>query len=234
LEPFADPAVQGAKGVYETAQTALVARLVQFEYHDKYRRMAGEPRIDFVDTYSAAYRRSTFLRFGGFDTRFPGASVEDQELSFRMAEAGCKMVFAPLAVVRHIHAATLPDYLRKKFRIGFWKVLVHARHPGKLQRDSHTPPSLKLQIPLIYAAAALTVSWAMGRTTGRWPAAAWSLFGLTGGGSAWAARRDPVAAAATLPFHAARGLALGAGLAAGLADLFLFRRRMKPQRRGPS
>lgn len=218
VEPFADPCVQGVKGTYVSYQPEIVARFVQLEYEDKYRRMAREASIDFIDTYSAGYRRDTFLTYGGFDTRFPGASVEDQELSFRLAEAGERMVFAPDAVVAHTHAADLATYLRKKFRIGFWKVLVHRRHPGKLGRDSHTPPTLKLQIPLVYGSLAALAGALAGVLPSVVPVVGWMAFAATGAGLVAAARHDPPIAAAALPLVAARALALGAGLAAGLAD----------------
>jgi len=147
--PFEDTRVSGVKGVYRTHQRALVARFVQLEYEEKYQRLAKQPTIDFVDTYSAAYRKSVLQAVGGFDTRFPNASVEDQELSFRLAKAGYRMVFQPLAIVYHEHASNVLTYARRKFRIGFWKALVHTRHPDKLVRDSHTPQSLKLQMILV-------------------------------------------------------------------------------------
>lgn len=218
VEPFADPAVEGVKGVYVSRQTEVVARFVQLEYEDKYRRMAREPEIDFIDTYAAGYRRATFLAFDGFDTRFPGASVEDQELSFRLAESGLRLVFAPRAVVCHTHAADVRTYLRKKVRIGFWKVLVHRRHPGKLKRDSHTPPTLKAQIPLVYLDLALTAGWAAGLVPGLIPTAGWAAFAATGAGLIRSAGADPAVALAALPLLAGRSLALGAGLAAGLFD----------------
>ncbi len=141
--------IVGAKGTYLSCQRELVARFVQLEYEDKYDRMARERTIDFVDTYSAAYRRDVFVANGGFETGFPLASVEDQEFSFRLAKQGYTMVFAPEARVYHWgHARTLRSYWRKKFRIGYWKVLVHKRYPDKLWRDSHTPQVLKVQILL--------------------------------------------------------------------------------------
>ena len=77
LEPFEDPDVVGTKGVYRTRQKSLVARFVQIEYEDKYRLMARLPDIDFIDTYSAAFRRNRFLEMGGYDTSFPLACAED-------------------------------------------------------------------------------------------------------------------------------------------------------------
>ena len=110
--------------------------------------MAGVESIDFVDTYSAAYRRDIFLANGGFDSTFPTASVEDQEFSFRLAEKGYRLVFVPAAKVFHRHNHTLSAYIRRKFLIGYWKVLVTRRHPGRAVRDSHTPQALKLQMGL--------------------------------------------------------------------------------------
>jgi glycosyltransferase involved in cell wall biosynthesis len=146
--PFADPTVAGTKGEYRTRQRELVARFVQQEYQDRYDRMVGQSSIDFVDTYSAGYRRHLFLAAGGFDTLFPTASVEDQEFSFRLAERGYRLVYVPGAVVYHQHDRTVGEYIRRKYWIGFWKALVTRRHPAKLARDSHTPQVLKVQMVL--------------------------------------------------------------------------------------
>jgi len=113
----------------------------------KYRRMAQRPTIDFIDTYSAAYRLDVFETAGGFDEALQ--VDEDQELSFRLAEAGARLVFAPEAVVYHRHVATPLAYMKRKFRIGYWKVLVAAMHPARIITDSHTPQSLKAQMALL-------------------------------------------------------------------------------------
>jgi len=72
--------------------------------------------------------------------------MEDQEFSFRMWEKGYRMVFNPQAKVYHTHTDSLLGYVKKKFRIGFWKALVLKEHPEKVVRDSHTPQSLKLEM----------------------------------------------------------------------------------------
>ena len=127
--PFGDPTIMAAKGAYETRQRQLVARFVQLEYEDKYDRLRQQPAIDFIDTYSAAYRRDVLLANGGFDVRFD--YLEDQELSFRLAARGCRMVFRETAVVDHRHSATWRAYLRKKAIIGYWKAQVVRRHPDR-------------------------------------------------------------------------------------------------------
>jgi cellulose synthase/poly-beta-1,6-N-acetylglucosamine synthase-like glycosyltransferase len=148
IHPFEDPGIVGVKGVYRTRQRGIIPRFVQCEYEERYELMARHQRIDFIDTYSAGYRREVFLSQGGFDVSYPNASVEDQEFSFRLAEQGLKMVFNPRAVVYHQHPETLAAYLRRKFNIGYWKVRVLRRYPTKAVRDSHTPQALKIQMAL--------------------------------------------------------------------------------------
>lgn len=221
LTPFrADPDVVGGRGVYRSDQREPVARLVQLEYEDRYRRTEAFPQIDFVDTYSAAYRTDLFLAQGGFDESFPGASVEDQELSFRLAEQGYRLVFCPTAAVYHQHPATWQAYARKKFRIGYWKVRVLRRHPARLRGDTHTPPVVRLQVAL----AGVTVMglglvpfwpWAgalVGASVAALSASAVPFLRFVRG-------RDPALAPWVLPFVAVRALALGWGLACGVLGL---------------
>lgn len=220
---FTDPRVVGAKGTYRTRQREWVARFVQLEYEEKYTRMRRARTIDFIDTYSAAYRRDVFLANNGFDESFPTASVEDQEFSFRLAEQGHAMVFAPDAVVFHRHTATFSAYARRKFRIGYWKVLVHRRHPGKMLQDTHTPPTLKMQMGLFFgiviaAIAALFVpaAWLLvGALVVVFAISAIPLIGFI-------ARRDARVALVAPILIMLRAAALGAGWVAG--SLLWFRK----------
>jgi len=153
LAPFDDAEVVGVRGVYRTRQVGLAARFVQIEYEDRYRRMARLPSIDFIDTYSAAFRRDRFLEMTGFDTSFPVACAEDADLSYRMSARGWKMKFAPAAIVYHTHPDTLSRYLKKKYKFAFWRVLAVRKNPSKAVKDSHTPQLMKLQ--LLFAPALL-------------------------------------------------------------------------------
>ncbi len=146
LESFKDPEVVGAKGIYRTHQKGLVARFVQIEYEDKYRLMAGLSSIDFIDTYSAAFRRDRFLEMTGYDTSFPVACAEDIELSYRMSARGWKMKFVPDAIVYHTHPDSFWRYLKKKYKFAFWRVLAVRKNPTKVVKDSLTPQIMKLQL----------------------------------------------------------------------------------------
>ncbi|RXH58446.1 Glycosyl transferase, family 2 [Granulicella sibirica] len=156
LTPFESREVVGVKGTYCTRQRELAARFVQVEYEDKYRLMADLPSIDFVDTYSAGFRRENFLEMNGYDTSFPVACAEDVELSYRMSARGWKMVFAPKAVVCHTHPDSFSRYLKKKYKFAFWRVLAVRKNPSKGVKDSHTPQVMKLQ--LLFAPALVTAA----------------------------------------------------------------------------
>jgi GT2 family glycosyltransferase len=166
--PFADPKVAACKGSYATRQRKIVARFVQLEYEDKYDLLRSQQTIDFIDTYSAAYRRDVLLANGGFDERFD--YLEDQELSFRLAARGCRMEFREAAVVDHLHSSTLAAYLRKKALIGYWKAQVVRRFPERAVKDSHTPQVMKAQMLLAtFLAATLVIGGLVAVAgVGRW------------------------------------------------------------------
>jgi cellulose synthase/poly-beta-1,6-N-acetylglucosamine synthase-like glycosyltransferase len=217
-DPFQDTQVAGVKGVYLSRQREVVARFVQLEYEDRYDRMVRRASIDFIDTYAAGYRRDILLAHGGFDPSFPVASVEDQELSFRMAEQGYQLIFVPQARVYHLgHAHNLSAYVQRKLRIGYWKVRVTKRYPSKLLRDSHTPHLLKIQILLV----GLGFLCLLGSIL--WPPLGWG-FVILGLSfllttlpfviKAWP--KDPLVAVLSPGLLLARALALGVGFAAGL------------------
>ncbi|MEZ4710784.1 MAG: glycosyltransferase [Caldilineaceae bacterium] len=216
--------VAGAKGVYASEQRQLTPRFVQAEYEDRYDRMRGLEHIDFVDTYSAAYRRDVFLASGGFDATFPTASVEDQEFSFRLVQQGYKLVFVPAAVVSHLHDADVADYWRRKYAIGYWKALVTRRYPDRLVQDSHTPPVLKLQMAL-WAGILGLLPLALLGIFYKPLQKGWMPIGFLFGGFLVSARpfaaklrkRAAIPAWFTLPMLAVRALALGLGFAHGLA-----------------
>jgi len=216
--PFQEEEIVGVKGTYLTRQRELVARFVQLEFEDKYDRMAKDEYIDFIDTYSAGYRKSVLIANNGFDTTFPVASTEDQELSFRLARQGYKMVFAPSAKVYHLHhPRNIGEYWHKKFNIGYWKVVVHLYHPNKLLRDSHTPQILKLQILFLGSIGLLLLLgfiWSPLWWLSGFMGIVFLLSTLPFVVKAWS--KDPPVAVISPALLFLRALALGMGFTAGL------------------
>lgn len=220
LAPFEDPEIVAAKGSYLTVQREPVARLAQIEYEEKYERLAHQEYIDFVDTCSAAYRWDVFSSEGGFDTSFRAAAGEDLELSFRIAKHGHKIVLARDAIVYHKHPSTFLRYIKRKFNVGYWRVLVHWKYPGKVFGDSYTLQVQKVQMAL----AALI---AVGLAGALWSSAlgiltAISAIAFVVSTLAFvrrAAQIDASLAPYALPFILARSYGLLIGVAAGLVTL---------------
>jgi len=163
LEPFHENKdVVGVKGIYRTKQRELTARFVQMEYEDKYRYMEKEDFIDFIDTYSAGFRKEKFMEMKGYDTEFSVACAEDVELSYRLAKRGYKMIFNPRAIVYHKHPATITGYLKKKYKFAYWRVVAVQKNPEKVIKDSHTPQTMKIQVlfpPLLLGFAVLSMAY---------------------------------------------------------------------------
>ena len=212
--PFVASDVVGVKGAYRSKQRELVARFVQIESEDKYDRMLGESQIDFIDTYSAAYRRDVFLLNGGFDTRLLG--VEDQDLSFRLSHKGYRLLFAPSAIVFHRHKSTVYGYFRRKFDIGYWKALLTLWYPDKAIRDSHSPQSAKIQIGVVACMLICLPLSLLSANTWWFEALLLALFALsTLPFTGKALRKDWQVGVASPPLLFVCATALGLGLMAG-------------------
>lgn len=217
IEPFKDPELVAVKGVYRTKQTSVVARFVQIEYEDRYRIMARHPSIDFIDTYSAGFRKDKFLEMNGYDTSFPVACAEDAELSYRMSARGWKMKFIPEAIVYHTHPENLRPYLKKKYKFAFWRVLALRKNPSKSVRDSHTPQLMKLQ--LLFIPALLMTLFHDGVAQARFP---WSIavliafFLSTLPFTSRAFEADPLVGVFSPPLLATRSCAQLLGVIAGM------------------
>lgn len=163
IKPFRNSSdIVGVKGRYKTRQREITAKFVQLEYEDKYNYMQKNDHIDFIDTYSAGFKKNVFLEMNGYDTEFPVACAEDVELSYRLSNKGFKMVFNPDAIVYHIHPNKLSHYLKKKFKFAYWRMIALKKNPNKAIKDSHTPQIMKFQVffpPVIFGSAILATKY---------------------------------------------------------------------------
>jgi len=149
-KPFRNKEIIGVQGRYKTFQNGVIPKFVQLEIEDRYDRMKKREHIDFIGSYSAAYRKDAFLEAGGFNESFSMASGEDPELSFKLSRSGHKMLFRDSAIVYHEHVNSLGAYLKQKFWRAYWRVLLYRRHPSKIKGESYTPQTLKFKILFLY------------------------------------------------------------------------------------
>ena len=151
VKPFSDRNVAGVQGAYRSRQKELIAVFGQIEIEHRYELMKKSRKVDWIGSYSAAYKKSIFLEEGGFDEAYRIASGEDPDFSYTLSENGYRLVFNQNAIVWHYHPASLPKYLRAKFYRGYWRVRLYRKHLGKMVSDSYTPQEIKLQIMCFYS-----------------------------------------------------------------------------------
>ncbi len=217
LAPFNDSEVSGVQGSYKTSQPELIARFSQLEIEHRYKRLLKKKFIDFIGSYSAAYRKKDFLEAGGFDSKVTIASGEDPDFSFKLSEMGKKLVFTSKARVYHNHPDSIFQYLKIKFYRAFWRVRLYKKHSEKMIQDSYTPHLMKLRIllvPLFFALAGAgffaNEFWAFSIVLALIILA--SMIPLT----IFAARRDFSAGLAAPFIMVAREISFALGLVAGL------------------
>src|SRR5690606_31447536 len=173
----------------------------------------------YVDTLAfGAYHKADLMAIGLFDEEL--VRNQDDELNFRLLQAGRKIWFSHAIRSRYYVRSSLPKVFRQYSQYGYWKVYVNRKHGTVTSLRQLAPPLLILTILLLTLAGLffrgawlllmllllcyLTGAVFFAQRTGAGPG---SLPGLVG-------------AFATL--HAGYGL----GYLAGIRDLLL--------RRGPS
>ena len=160
---FSAPEVVAVGGTYDIANPqSTLSRVVHAEIVARHARF-GE-HVDFLGSFNVAYRREAFFDVGGFDTAFKYASGEDNDLAYRLQDAGGLLVFRKDAVVAHHHPVRLVPYLRTQSRHGYWRMKLYAKHRGRARTGDRYAGILELLgIPwsLIFVALAPVVGLAV-------------------------------------------------------------------------
>ena len=131
-----DDAVVGVGGTYDIAnRDSLLARMVHEEIIERHKRFGDD--VDFLGSFNVMYRRKAFDAIGGFDTAFPKASGEDNDLAYRLIDQGGHLRFTQKAVVAHHHPERLGHYLRTQMAHGYWRMKLYAKHPGRARGDHY-------------------------------------------------------------------------------------------------
>lgn len=131
-----EPGVVGIGGTYGIANPgSLLARIIHAEIIARHARLPVY--VDFLGSFNVAYERAAFESVGGFDPAFSQASGEDNDLAYRMIDAGGKLTFTRFAVVNHYHPERVLPYFKTQMRHGFWRVALYKKHPKREQGDSY-------------------------------------------------------------------------------------------------
>jgi GT2 family glycosyltransferase len=98
-----------------------------------YEYLADHPRglREQLPSLNLAIRKSAFNHVRGFDDRYPRASGEDADLTFRLRHSGYLLYFEPSAIVHHLPARNnLLAILRHGYYQGKYSTKVDRRYSG--------------------------------------------------------------------------------------------------------
>lgn len=138
LPYFDSSEVDVAAGSYGIANPeSLLARCVHQEIVYRHDTLMGE-WIDVFGGYNVAVRAAVFRAIGGFDEGYRFPSGEDNDLSYRLCQAGRKIRFVKQAKVDHAHPVCVRRYLYEQFRHGYWRAQIYRVYPAMMRGDGYT------------------------------------------------------------------------------------------------
>ena len=215
-----DPRVAAAQGYYDTASDVSTwARVMGLDLEDRYSRMLGR-QVDHVCTGNTAYRADALRAVGLFDETL--GYGYDNDLSYRLVDAGHRLVICADARSTHKWRDGWRTYLIQQYGFGYGRIDLIAKHRHRIGGDDLSRLPMMLHGPVMAAVLGLALTAAILRAAGVTAAvpallAAVMLAGLSverliAGGRAAIAFGDR-AGWAFVPVHLARDLAWVAALA---------------------
>jgi cellulose synthase/poly-beta-1,6-N-acetylglucosamine synthase-like glycosyltransferase len=147
---FAD----GVAGVYGKLSMPLPPDPTDYE-----RNAAYLEHSEFV-TANCLYRRDVLAASGGFDERFTAAWREDSDLFFALLEQGCRLEYAPDAVVLHpVRPAPWGISLSQQRKNRF-NALLYKKHPALYRQRVQASPPWRYYGIIATLLVALAGAWA--------------------------------------------------------------------------
>ena len=127
-------AVAGSYGIWNPQ--SWLARNIHEEIKSRHAKMGEFIRV--FGSYNVAIRKEVLVKLNGFDDNYPRASGEDNDLSYRILEAGFTIAFRREALVYHRHQESIFRYLREQARHGYYRMLLYRTHPKMVTGDDYT------------------------------------------------------------------------------------------------
>ncbi len=161
---LAAPGVGAAQGYYQTPRRgSLWARVMGLDLELRYGRIAGNA-LDHVCTGNSAYRAEALRRVGLLDESL--GYGYDNDLSYRLGRAGYRLVFCREARSVHQWRDGLLPYLRQQYGVGYGRLDLVAKHPGRAGGDDVSGWRMILHVPGTLAVLAASAAAALGALAG--------------------------------------------------------------------
>jgi len=146
-----DPTIAAAQGYYETPPDASPwARVMGLDLQTRYQRMLTRD-VNHVCTGNTAYRLSALAHVGFFDEAL--GYGYDNDISYRLVEAGYRLVICPDARSVHHWRDGWRAYARQQYGFGYGRLDLVAKHRNRVAGDDVSRLSMMLHAPLF------TLAW---------------------------------------------------------------------------
>lgn len=113
-----------------------IVNVAQYEITKDYKPGMADLSGAFFCTCNASTRRDTLLQLGGFDTDFKEYGFEDNEMGWRLREAGCRVKFSLDAYIFHYkpdegkeESVVLEEMKKRAAELGRSAVIYYRKHP---------------------------------------------------------------------------------------------------------
>lgn len=142
--------VAAAQGYYvRPFGTGIWARVMGLDLEQRYGRIRGR-QVDHVCTGNSAYRAEALHRVGLFDEGL--GYGYDNDMSYRLAEAGCRLALCPDARSVHRWREGMAAYVRQQYGFGYGRLDLVAKHRRRLTGDDVSGFAMILHAPTMLAA----------------------------------------------------------------------------------
>jgi len=132
------PGAQAVQGVYsrESVPGNIVTRYR--DYFDDYKNQGiTSDFVKIISTCCFAIKRDVFFEVGGFDAQIKGATVEDNDLGYRLFASGNRVVLNRNLTVTHLKRYSLKSLLERDYIVSFNMVKFFLRVKLAARRGSN-------------------------------------------------------------------------------------------------
>lgn len=113
----------------------LLDKFVHYEI--EYRHSMMPKYVNSFGTYNVLIKRSVFKELKGFDPSYTSASGEDNDLSYRIINAGYKIYFEKNALVGHCNVLRFFKYILVQFRHSYWRMKLYKKYTPMILKDKY-------------------------------------------------------------------------------------------------
>lgn len=156
LGALRDPETAAAQGQYVTASDAgFWARAMGRDLEHRYAGIRDR-LVDHVCTGNTAYRATALHQVGLLDEQL--GYGYDNDLSYRLSTKGYRLAFCRDSISVHRWREGFHGYLSQQFGVGYGRLDVLARHPGRVGGDDVSGTVMMLHGPAMLLALSVLAS----------------------------------------------------------------------------